>query len=135
MAKIFNLTQHTATQTQVDQGVVEPSDKEAVQALLTIEELPERSELSDRATKLAEIVKESGCEFAMIGGAPYFMPILAQELKVKGIKSLYSFSQRRSIDKHVDGKVVKSQVFEHIGFFDGTPTDYYDGYNGGTFVF
>ena len=55
----------------------------------------------------------------MIGGAPFFMGILEQELKKQGIKPVYAFSQRESVDKEMaDGSVQKVAVFKHLGFYE-----------------
>jgi hypothetical protein len=43
--KILNLTQHEATKEQVAAGGVEPLDKEAVQRLLTFNNLPRSARL------------------------------------------------------------------------------------------
>ena len=48
---ILNLTQHTATQAQLDAGVFEPSDqdKEFIKRYLTFDELPTSDEVEYRA--------------------------------------------------------------------------------------
>lgn len=53
----------------------------------------------------------------MIGGAPYFMVPLEKMIISIGLQPLYAFSERRSKDiLQEDGTVVKSTVFEHVGF-------------------
>ena len=53
----------------------------------------------------------------MIGGAGYFMRPLEEALREKGIKPLYSFSERKSVEKtNPDGTVTKVNVFEHVGW-------------------
>jgi hypothetical protein len=53
---------------------------------------------------------------AMIGGAPFFMPVLAQMLLRRfGIKAVYAFSKRVAVDGP-DG--TKTSVFKHMGFVD-----------------
>jgi len=50
----------------------------------------------------------------MIGGAPYLMGILEECLRDKGIKPLYSFSVRKSVERTLeDGSVVKEAIFKH----------------------
>ncbi len=116
---ILNLTQHTATEDQLKAGVVEPTDKLAVQQLLTFEELPGRELIRSRATALATLVAESGHVQAMIGGAPFFMAPLEQALRDQGVKSLYSFTRRESHEvPDGNGGVRKTQVFRHVAFIE-----------------
>jgi hypothetical protein len=113
---ILNLTQHVATP---DQGVREPSDKKAVQALLTFSTLPTSAEIRERAEKLAAIAVAEGADAAMIGGAPYLMGPLEGALRSAGVKPMYSFSVRQSVEKtDDDGNVVKTVVFKHAGFVE-----------------
>ena len=119
--KIINLTQHQATKDQVADGVVDPENKAAVQSALTFDAIPSKSELKERAELLARIAIESGCNKAMIGGAPFFMSTLESALLAAGITPLYAFSVRDSVEKHDEnGVVIKSNVFRHIGFVDVT---------------
>ncbi len=113
----LNLTQHLASEPQIQAGVVEPKDKAAVQALLTFTELPSQQTLLQRASALATLAKESDCQSAMIGGAPYFMGHLEQALRGVGVRPLYAYSERRSVDNvQEDGSVRKVAVFVHLGF-------------------
>jgi hypothetical protein len=113
----INLTQHTASP---EQDCIEPSDKTAVQRLLTFETLPDRDDIKDRAVALAMIAETSGASEAMIGGAPYLMTCLEDQLSKRGIKPLYAFSTRESIEQHQpDGSIRKIAVFKHIGFVNG----------------
>jgi len=119
MPKILNLTQHPATPEQVSAGVFEPQDKSEVQRLLTFDDLPSSEEVWDRARKLAQIARREGATSAMIGGAPYLMAPLEEELVQGGssVAPLYAFSVRKSVEKVVDGQTVKASVFVHIGFY------------------
>ena len=120
MEKILNLTQHTATEEQEKEGVVEPENKKEVQALLTFEEPPTHHEMGERADLLAKLAKEKGFLYVLIGGAPYFMPYLEEALIRHKITPLYAFSKRESIDIHrEDGSVEKRMVFKHAGFIQG----------------
>ena len=113
--KILNLTQHAATADQIASGVVEPENKKLVQKLITFDELPDAAEMEYRARSLA-IVAE-GYEAAMIGGAPYFMSALERALAAAGVKPVYAFSKRESVDeKQADGSIKKIQLFRHTGF-------------------
>lgn len=116
---IINLTQHDSTSDQRDQGVVEPSDKVAVRNLLTFNDIPSREQMLVRASKLAAVAVNMKAEAAMIGGAPYFMSALETALKERGIKPLYAFSIRRSVDEtQPDGSIRKVAVFRHKGFVE-----------------
>ena len=113
---ILNLTQHVGTP---DQGVTEPEEKSAVKALLDFSTLPSWWEIADRADKLAAIAVEAGAEAAMIGGAPYLMAPLEVALKAAGIRPLYAFSIRESVETTgPDGKVTKTATFRHAGWVE-----------------
>lgn len=117
--RILNLTQHFCTPAQTKVGVEEPVFKAQVQNLITFKEIPTEMGMKSRAQKLAYMCKEDGYSAAMIGGAPFFMGILEQELKKQGIKPVYAFSQRESVDKEMaDGSVQKVAVFKHLGFYE-----------------
>lgn len=120
---ILNLTQHDATPEQSAVGVVEPVDKALVKAILTFDTLPSAADLRANARALADIASAAGADAAMIGGAPFFMAPLAEALGRSGIRVLYAFSRRESVESaQPDGSVRKTQVFRHAGFIDGTPT-------------
>lgn len=73
--------------------------------------------MEERAEKLAEIVANHGCPAAMVGGAPYFMAPLERLLLAGGIKPLYAFSRRESVEQtQPDGSVRKVAVFRHVGW-------------------
>lgn len=116
---IANLTQHDSTPEQKAQGVVEPSDKQSIRGLLTFNAIPSKEEMAERASKLADVAVNEKAEAAMIGGAPYFMSALERALKAEGIKPLYAFSARESVDvAQPDGSVRKVAVFRHLGFVE-----------------
>ena len=137
MEIILNLTQHKSTQNQNCIDLVGP-DLELLKALLAFNEMPSRAEINQRAAKIAalclEVAQEAFrqmhdmdietvdcnyCEFAaMIGGAPFLMSALESALLKAGIKPCYAFSRRESVEKEVDGKVIKTAVFNHVGFVD-----------------
>jgi hypothetical protein len=116
---ILNLTQHPATTEQVADGVIEPSNKRAVQSALTFDEIPNANEIKARAEFLAGIAKEAKVKKALIGGAPFFMSALERALIEAGITPVYAFSVRDSIEEP-DGKggVKKTNVFKHVGFVE-----------------
>lgn len=124
MLKILNLTQHQATADQIADGVFEPSTevKAEVKKLLTFDShvISTPTIISRNAKDLANLVAK---EFnprdtaVMIGGAPFFMSALANELTAVGYTVLYSFTDRVSIDvKNEDGTITKTSVFKHLGF-------------------
>lgn len=121
---ILNLTQHRATNQQLADKVIDLDDKERSKLieLLTFDELPTSDELFERASQIAMLAHEFNSNgvlhYAMIGGAPYLMPYLESALAdpVIGMTPLYSFSKRESVEKVVNGEVIKTSVFKHIGF-------------------
>ena len=114
---ILNLTQHQATPEQVSAGVVEPRLKSEVVKALTFESLPSLDEVKHRARKLGMIATASGYMEAMIGGAPYLMRPLEEELLRRDITPVYAFSVRESVEETLpDGSVRKTQVFKHTGW-------------------
>lgn len=126
---IVNLTQHKATQDQKDAGVVDlPEDlQKKLVDLLTFNELPNIDEINRRATEIARMAEEFAngeTVAAMIGGAPFLMPVLDKKLRKRAITPLYAFSKRESVEKvQPDGSVVKTSVFKHAGFVEiGEPS-------------
>ena len=121
MNTIINLTQHAATTEQLAQGVVDcaPEFKETLGGLLTFEGLPSREEIRGKANALAALAVAYGYDAALVGGAPYLMSALESALKAEGVKPLYAFSARESVETTLpDGKVVKTTVFRHLGFVE-----------------
>ena len=130
--RILNLTQHVATAEQISAGVFEPKHKGEVQALITFDEMPTQVQLTEAAEQLASLAKNElrapwpwendgqPKEWAvMIGGAPFFMAPLERALKARGIRTLYAFSKRDSIDQvQANGSVRKTQIFRHAGFIE-----------------
>ena len=120
--KTLNLTQHNATAEQTAVGVVEPADKGAVKSLLTFAAAPSVDEIRQRADALAGIAEAEDAPAAMIGGAGYLMPALERALRVRGIRPLHSFTERRSVETEKDGEVVKTAIFVHVGWVE-TPAE------------
>ena len=48
---------------------------------------------------------------------PSCRPVLEFFLVFKGIRVGYACTERQSIDKEIDGKVVKTAVFVHAGMY------------------
>ena len=126
---IINLTQHKATSEQIDAGVSDVKSHELndLKALLTFSELPTKEEIQETAEMLAEFACYASLEceddydditptHAMIGGAPFLMSALEAALLDKCITPVYAFSERDSVEKEIEGKVVKTNIFKHKGF-------------------
>ena len=120
---MLNLTQHTATFEQTQDGVIEPSQevKGEIQKLITFDRTVMNSpqQISERAKALVALVKSAYPETtqAMVGGALYFMPALVAELKANDIQPFFSYTDRVSVETHnADGSVTKTLVFKHLGF-------------------
>ena len=119
MSKIINLTQHEASAEQKAAGVIEPAEKGRVKELLTFDEIPTRVEIRAVASALTEIAADEKVSAAMIGGAPFLMGALEFALRNEGIKPLYAFSKRESIEEKLpDGGTKKITVFNHLGFVE-----------------
>ena len=117
---ILNLTQHNPTPEQVAAGVEDHPyhmTVEAIRKLLTFEDLPSSSLVTERARELAVLAYEASAETVLIGGAPFLMAPLERELNALGIDVLYAFSRRESLDIELKGGGVrKTSVFRHVGF-------------------
>lgn len=120
--RIINLTQHEAVTEQKADGVFEAPDRQRLARLLTFERCPDRAEILFRAEALAGIARETGAVAAMIGGAPYLMAPLEAALRGVGVKPVYAWSARVSVDvPQLDKKgevksVEKTQTFRHAGW-------------------
>lgn len=116
---ILNLTQHKATPEQQAAGVLDlPMDCiPRLRELLTFEELPDYAVLRDRADEVADLIELwviKDTEF-MVGGAPYFVPVLCSVLQGRYSRPcLHAFTQRVSVEDPATG--VKTSVFKHAGF-------------------
>lgn len=116
--KIVNLTQHPGTPEQIAAGVVDITDyrKDTLVKCLNFEGIPTLDEIHCRAEAIADIAE---AEVAMIGGAPYLMSALEKELIQRGIKPVYAFSRRESVEEtQPDRSVRKVAVFRHLGFVE-----------------
>ena len=126
---ILNLTQHPATAEQLAAGVVDlPAEaRQWLQQALTFECTPSRAVLKTRAEAIVAFAIEHGVKQhayedafgfgqVMIGGAPFFMRALEDALAAEGLQALYAFSRRVSVEKVVDGVVVKTTEFRHENF-------------------
>ena len=119
------------TQQQVDSGIKDfPENyKTVLKGLLTFPTTYTRTDLECRAKQIHELIREyyedvvfnfgypPNIEGVMIGGMPSFMPVLEATLVAKGIRVGYACTERKSVDKEVDGKVVKTAIFVHAGMY------------------
>ena len=120
---ILNFTQHAATPEQLEAGVIDlmQHDLASLKALLNFVGLPTADEIYERAYAIAALAENLFAETVMVGGAPFLMPVLQKALQMRGITVLYAFSERVSIEKIVNGVVVKTNEFKHIGFIEVWP--------------
>lgn len=137
-AFFINMTQHAWSKDQIEEiqskgyEVADlepnPSVQKRIKELLTFDTLPTREEMTARARQLAHIahsfitrdkdglIKNDVC-LVMIGGAPWFMSVLENELRKVWCYPIYAFSQRVSEEVTlVDGTVEKRNYFKHEGF-------------------
>ena len=118
---ILNLTQHAASAEQIEAGVID-IDLDSLKALLTFDDLPSAAEIDRRAREITSLAKDALFgqpeRKAMIGGALWLMAPLTFYLKAAGINPVFAFSKRESVERVVDGKTVKTNVFKHVGFVE-----------------
>jgi len=108
---IKNLTQHAPTDAQVGVTAV---DEHALE-FLNFSTPPSVEEIETRAYAIA--CRANGYASAMIGGAPYLMGPLVAALKAVDVQPLFSFTERKSVEKTLlDGSVVKTSVFAHVAW-------------------
>lgn len=120
MEYIWNLTQHQPTAAQAVEGVQKPLEGAA--KLLTFEKLPSQLEINARVLLLSTLVAENALlgDRVMVGGAPYLMGPLVAALKAIGLRPVFSFTERKSVEKTLeDGSVSKTAIFEHVGWVEG----------------
>lgn len=118
---IYNLTQHTPTQEQINAGVVNPDQSilAELRELITFNQLPSKEVVEHRVRSVVEIVTKNGYNAVMLGGAPFLMGRLETALKSEGVKVVYSFTERKSVEStDENGNVVKKSVFKHVGFVE-----------------
>lgn len=118
--KILNFTQHAATAEQLDAGVIDlmQHDQAALKSMLNFVGLPTSDDVYERAYAIAELAQNMLAETVMVGGAPFLMPVLQKALQMRGITVLYAFSERVSVEKEIEGKVIKTNEFKHSGFVE-----------------
>ena len=121
---ILNLTQHPAVEDQRRDDVKDHPDPQKIRDLITFYSVPTKEEMIKRAEALVQETKNLGYEKVMIGGAPYFMPILEKTLLEDGITVCYAFSHRICHETPLpDGTVKKEFFFMHGGFYTVKPDE------------
>jgi len=123
--KIINLTQHSATAEQKADGIfdIEPSVFEEVfRPLLNFSERPSAQEVRIRARQIVQalndyLTRNTNCytTHVMIGGAPFLMADLEEELRRSQFVPCYAFSKRQSVEVVFEDKVIKKSVFKYEG--------------------
>jgi len=120
---VLNLTQHPATPEQLADGVVDlqGDDLATLKERMTFLELPSSEDVYERAQEIARLasrlLRGQPNQAAMVGGAPFLMAPLEAALRVQGVRPLYAFSVRESVETRLpDGSVRKTAVFRHVGF-------------------
>ena len=80
------------------------------------------SKIDRRAQEITRLAKDALFgqpeRKAMIGGALWMMSTLESHLRLAGIQPMFAFSKRESVERVVDGKTVKTNVFKHVGFVE-----------------
>lgn len=118
MTTLINLTQHNLTDEQKE-GFQVVETIEDIKRALTFNEIPTMGNIAARARALANVAKKAGAVYAVIGGAPYLMSALEEALLEKGVRPIYAFSVRESVETTgPDGQVVKTSVFKHAGWVE-----------------
>ena len=124
--RTLNLTQHASTPDQVEAGVYSLAVvATAASELLTFQCPPTEGVIRQRAAGLAELAArhQTVGGAVLIGGAPYLMAALEAALYWNGLRAVYSFSQRESVEVVRDGGTVKTTVFKHRGFIPAVERD------------
>ena len=128
---IINLTHPQSTPDQRAAGVIDldPTSREQLAQALTFNELPTREQLIKRANEVGDILATAGTDpqhdggalynatSVMLGGAPFFMAHLEAVVRGLGLRPVYAFSKRETVEAaQPDGTVRKVAVFRHEGF-------------------
>ena len=123
--KFINLTQHKLTEDQIKDLVSAGFDEDSIQVYpdpfvkqtLTFDKLPAMSDVRKAAVTLADYAKSQAATNVMIGGAPYLMRPLEEELTHLGIIYHYAFTERKTVEKvNEDGTVEKTSIFVFAGW-------------------
>ena len=114
--RIINLTEHSRTEDQ--DGVFDITNdmfRTALKEALTFTEPPTKEEIGIRANILTNIAVAADASAAMIDGPPYLMGTLERRLIEAGIKPLYSFTRRETVEDADSGR----RGYRHSGRCNG----------------
>lgn len=124
--RIWNATQHLATQEQLEHGVTDLPEELRKQLTehLTFENIPTSEELRMRSIAVVGMLMTCGVKCGdkvMLGGAPFFMEELSHSCREVGFVPVFAFSKRESAEQAMpDGTVRKVAIFRHLGFVEPT---------------
>ena len=121
MNYILNLTQHNGSEEQINQGLIEPNNKDYVKELLTLNDITTETTLKSiceaRAVLLLEIMEkaneENGIQSFLIAGHPLLVKMISVENKGQ-FNLLGAHSDRVSIEDKDGNKVSR---FQHQFFY------------------
>lgn len=106
----------TARSPEAAQALKEIGGTQGIRRLITFDSLPTENEMQERAERLAGLAETLEARHAMIGGAPYFQPVLEEALERHHVEPVYAFSRReQSLVQHPDGTETIVNVFRHLG--------------------
>lgn len=120
--KIANISNHKLTEEQVEglQKDFGACFKDGVEII----ELPEQfkedwanldpEDFSEVVLLIQDWMKDNGIKWAHVAG---FAPAVIQMVVSRKFICLYSFSRRVSQEKEINGEIVKTSVFKHVGWF------------------
>lgn len=125
MKKILNVSNHTLTNEQIEDlkkryGSIEifelPSDLKRLWSNLTPENYRNVCNDIDEyiGNKFIDVVHLVG----FIPAVHYLLKINEFYIDEETIEFIYSYSERKSIEKEVNGEVVKTSVFQHKGWYE-----------------
>ena len=116
---IINLTQHDATQDQLDAGVVNLIGEAAykLKQAYRFNYVPSAEEKNRRVREIVQIAIDCKAEKALLDGPAWLTSALERELAVHEISAVYSFSMYPIImTMEGDGTLVKRQRIKHMTF-------------------
>lgn len=115
--EVLNCTLHRSTNTQREMGVVDMKNeaRKFIKRSLVFDTPPTVEDMKKRASKIVTYVSSfyPNIITVMLGGSPFFMPILEKTFKERGYAVTYSFSQRKSIE-YKNGVKKSEFVFEDL---------------------
>ena len=121
--KFLNLMQHTLCENQLaeirsrfcceKEDKLSEIDSDSFNALKSISK--DKSEID--LVRYAKKILSLGYSTLVVPiGNPFFMSILTKQAVGKDVKFLFSFSERKAVEKTDGEKVVKTTIFEHKRF-------------------